>query len=94
MMENRNFSAAPHQYWHNRTGEDNADVHLKRKVMGREVVAVTNGWLDFGPWEQILYGSSTGRGSGCRSRSSARSGAQSYAVQFRCSNLAVDVPAQ
>jgi secondary thiamine-phosphate synthase enzyme len=52
---------APHeptsQYWHNRTGEDNADAHIKRQVMGREVVvAVTNGKLDFGPWEQIFYG--------------------------------------
>ncbi len=52
---------APHeptdQYWHNRTGEDNADAHLKRQLMGREVVvAVTNGNLDFGPWEQIFYG--------------------------------------
>jgi secondary thiamine-phosphate synthase enzyme len=52
---------APHepisQYWHNRTGEDNADAHLKRQVMGREVVvAVTNSRLDFGPWEQIFYG--------------------------------------
>lgn len=52
---------APHepvnQYLHNRTGEDNADAHLKRQVMGREVVvAVTNGELDFGPWEQIFYG--------------------------------------
>jgi secondary thiamine-phosphate synthase enzyme len=52
---------APHepvsQYQHNRTGEDNADAHLKRQVMGREVVvAVTNGRLDFGPWEQIFYG--------------------------------------
>ncbi len=52
---------APHaptsQYHHNRTGEDNADAHLKRQVMGREVVvAVTNGSLDFGPWEQIFYG--------------------------------------
>jgi secondary thiamine-phosphate synthase enzyme len=52
---------APHapttQYHHNRTGEDNADAHLKRQVMGREVVvAVTNGRLDFGPWEQIFYG--------------------------------------
>jgi secondary thiamine-phosphate synthase enzyme len=52
---------APHepvgQYRHNRTGEDNADAHLKRQVMGREVVvAVTNGALDFGPWEQIFYG--------------------------------------
>ena len=54
-------SLAPHepvsQYLHNRTGEDNADAHLKRQVMGREVVvAVTNGRLDFGPWEQIFYG--------------------------------------
>jgi secondary thiamine-phosphate synthase enzyme len=52
---------APHepvtQYSHNRTGEDNADAHLKRQVMGREVVvAVTEGKLDFGPWEQIFYG--------------------------------------
>ena len=44
-------------YWHNRTGEDNADAHMKRQVMGREVVvAVTGGKLDFGPWEQIFYG--------------------------------------
>jgi secondary thiamine-phosphate synthase enzyme len=52
---------APHepvsQYQHNRTGEDNADAHLKRQVMGREVVvAITGGRLDFGPWEQIFYG--------------------------------------
>jgi len=52
---------APHepvsQYQHNRTGEDNGDAHLKRQVMGREVVAaVTGGKLDFGPWEQIFYG--------------------------------------
>jgi secondary thiamine-phosphate synthase enzyme len=52
---------APHaptsQYRHNRTGEDNADAHMKRQIMGREVVvAVTNGQLDFGPWEQIFYG--------------------------------------
>jgi secondary thiamine-phosphate synthase enzyme len=48
----------PHgAYDHNRTGEDNADAHLKRSLMGREVVvAVTNGQLDFGPWEQIFYG--------------------------------------
>ena len=48
----------PHaQYLHNRTGEDNADAHLKRTIMGREVVvAVTAGRLDFGPWEQIFYG--------------------------------------
>jgi secondary thiamine-phosphate synthase enzyme len=48
----------PHsQYRHNDTGEDNADAHIKRSVMGREtVVAVTNGQLDFGPWEQIFYG--------------------------------------
>jgi len=45
------------QYRHNRTGEDNADAHLKRQIMGREVVvAVTRGALDFGPWEQIFYG--------------------------------------
>jgi secondary thiamine-phosphate synthase enzyme len=45
------------QYLHNRTGEDNADAHLKRQVMGREVVvAVTEGRLDFGPWERIFYG--------------------------------------
>ena len=52
---------APHapagQYHHNRTGEDNADAHLKRQIMGREVVvAITKGKLDFGPWEQIFYG--------------------------------------
>lgn len=52
---------APHEpiskYEHNKTGEDNADAHLKRQVMGREVViAITNGQLDFGPWEQIFYG--------------------------------------
>ncbi len=52
---------APHEpvskYRHNRTGEDNGDAHLKRQVMGREVVvAVTGGELDFGPWEQIFYG--------------------------------------
>jgi secondary thiamine-phosphate synthase enzyme len=57
---------APHapvsQYQHNRTGEDNADAHLKRQVMGREVVvAVTAGKLDFGPWEQIFYGEFDGR---------------------------------
>jgi secondary thiamine-phosphate synthase enzyme len=57
---------APHepvsQYIHNRTGEDNGDAHLKRQVMGREVVvAVTNGRLDFGPWEQIFYGEFDGR---------------------------------
>ncbi len=52
---------APHEpvssYQHNRTGEDNADAHMKRQVMGREVVvAITAGKLDFGPWEQIFYG--------------------------------------
>jgi secondary thiamine-phosphate synthase enzyme len=52
---------APHaptsQYQHNRTGEDNADAHMKRQIMGREVVvAITAGKLDFGPWEQIFYG--------------------------------------
>jgi secondary thiamine-phosphate synthase enzyme len=50
-------NAPTDQYWHNRTGEDNADAHLKRQVLGREVVvAVTNGRLDFGTWEQIFYG--------------------------------------
>jgi secondary thiamine-phosphate synthase enzyme len=57
---------APHepvsQYRHNRTGEDNADAHMKRQIMGREVVvAVTEGRLDFGPWEQIFYGEFDGR---------------------------------
>ncbi|MBW1973130.1 MAG: YjbQ family protein [Deltaproteobacteria bacterium] len=57
---------APHEpisrYWHNRTGEDNGDAHLKRQVMGREVViAITDGKLDFGPWEQIFYGEFDGR---------------------------------
>lgn len=57
---------APHepvsQYRHNDTGEDNADAHLKRQIMGREVtVAITNGKLDFGPWEQIFYGEFDGR---------------------------------
>ncbi|MCK5082370.1 MAG: secondary thiamine-phosphate synthase enzyme YjbQ [Candidatus Omnitrophica bacterium] len=57
---------APHapiaQYRHNDTGEDNADAHIKRQVMGREVVvAITGGKLDFGPWEQIFYGEFDGR---------------------------------
>ena len=57
---------APHEpisrYEHNRTGEDNGDAHLKRQIMGREVVvAVTKGDLDFGPWEQIFYGEFDGR---------------------------------
>ena len=57
---------APHepvsQYRHNLTGEDNADAHLKRQVMGRAVVvAITEGKLDFGPWEQIFYGEFDGR---------------------------------
>ena len=53
----------PHsQYKHNDTGEDNADAHLKRTIMGREVVvAITEGKLDFGPWEQIFYGEFDGR---------------------------------
>ena len=51
------FDASPERYAHNRTGEDNADAHMKRQVMGREVVvAITSGKLDFGPWEQIFYG--------------------------------------
>ena len=57
---------APHEpvnsYRHNDTGEDNADSHLKRQIMGREtVVAITNGELDFGPWEQIFYGEFDGQ---------------------------------
>jgi secondary thiamine-phosphate synthase enzyme len=57
---------APHepisQYRHNDTGEDNADAHIKRQLMGREVVvAITDGKLDFGPWEQIFYGEFDGR---------------------------------
>lgn len=60
---------APHlptkQYSHNDTGEDNADAHLKRQIMGREtVVAITRGKLDFGPWEQIFYGEFDG----CRNK--------------------------
>jgi secondary thiamine-phosphate synthase enzyme len=56
------FDASPQRYQHNRTGEDNADAHLKRQVMGREVVvAITQGKLDFGPWEQIFYGEFDGR---------------------------------
>lgn len=64
--ENWLENLAPHEpiehYQHNRTGEDNGDAHLKRQIMGREVVvAVTNGQLDFGPWEQIFYGEFDGR---------------------------------
>jgi secondary thiamine-phosphate synthase enzyme len=56
------FDASPARYRHNRTGEDNADAHMKRQIMGREVVvAVTKGKLDFGPWEQIFYGEFDGR---------------------------------
>ena len=54
--------APPSQYRHNDTGEDNADAHMKRQVMGREVVvAITAGKLDFGPWERIFYGEFDGR---------------------------------
>jgi secondary thiamine-phosphate synthase enzyme len=56
------FDPSPERYAHNRTGEDNADAHMKRQIMGREVVgAVTGGKLDFGPWEQIFYGEFDGR---------------------------------
>ena len=56
------FDPSPQRYRHNRTGEDNGDAHHKRQIMGREVVvAVTNGKLDFGPWEQIFYGEFDGR---------------------------------
>ncbi len=56
------FDASPQRYAHNRTGEDNADAHMKRQIMGREVViAITDGKLDLGPWEQIFYGEFDGR---------------------------------
>jgi len=56
------FDSSPQTYRHNRTGEDNADAHMKRQIMGREVVvAVTEGKLDFGPWEQIFYGEFDGK---------------------------------
>src|SRR5262245_54075067 len=56
------FDASPERYHHNRTGEDNADAHHKRQIMGREVVvAITKGKLDFGPWEQIFYGEFDGK---------------------------------
>ena len=56
------FDSSPETYHHNRTGEENGDAHHKRQIMGREVVvAVTNGALDFGPWEQIVYGEFDGR---------------------------------
>ncbi len=56
------FDASPERYRHNRTGEDNADAHHKRQIMGREVVvAITDGRLDFGPWEQIFYGEFDGK---------------------------------
>jgi secondary thiamine-phosphate synthase enzyme len=56
------YDPSADRYHHNRTGEDNADAHHKRQVMGREVViAVTRGKLDFGPWEQIFYGEFDGR---------------------------------
>ena len=56
------FDASPKRYAHNRTGEDNADAHMKRQIMGREVVvAITAGKLDFGPWERIFYGEFDGK---------------------------------
>ena len=56
------FDPSPQRYHHNRTGEENGDAHQKRQIMGREVVvAITNGKLDFGPWEQIFYGEFDGR---------------------------------
>jgi secondary thiamine-phosphate synthase enzyme len=56
------FDPSPERYHHNRTGEDNGDAHHKRQVMGREVVvAITEGRLDFGPWEQVFYGEFDGR---------------------------------
>jgi secondary thiamine-phosphate synthase enzyme len=62
LVELAPFDPSPERYHHNRTGEDNADAHHKRQVMGREVVvAITDGKLDFGPWEQIFYGEFDGR---------------------------------
>ncbi len=56
------FDPSPERYHHNRTGEDNADAHHKRQIMGREVVvAITGGELDLGPWEQVFYGEFDGR---------------------------------
>ncbi len=56
------YDPSPERYHHHRTGEDNGDAHLKRQVFGREVtVAITDGKLDFGPWEQIFYGEFDGR---------------------------------
>jgi len=56
------FDPSPDRYRHNRTGEDNGDAHHKRQIMGREVVvAITDGRMDFGPWEQIFYGEFDGR---------------------------------
>ena len=56
------YDASAQRYQHNRTGEDNGDAHLKRQIMGREVViAITKGKLDFGPWEQVFYGEFDGR---------------------------------
>ncbi len=62
MVRRISTTCSNNQYDHNDTGEDNADAHLKRQVMGREVVvAITNGELDFGPWEQIFYGEFDGK---------------------------------
>ena len=56
------FDPSPKRYHHNRTGEDNADAHHKRQIMGREVVVgITDGKMDFGPWEQVFYGEFDGR---------------------------------
>jgi secondary thiamine-phosphate synthase enzyme len=64
-LENLAPHAPTEQYLHNDTGEDNADAHLKRQIMGREtVIAITKGKLDFGPWEQIFYGEFDG----CRNK--------------------------
>jgi len=62
LEELAHFDPSPQRYHHSRTGEENGDAHHKRQIMGREVVvAVTNGKLDFGPWEQIFYGEFDGR---------------------------------
>ncbi|MEN6405621.1 MAG: secondary thiamine-phosphate synthase enzyme YjbQ [Thermoguttaceae bacterium] len=60
------YDPSPQAYHHNRTGEDNGDAHHKRQIMGREVVvAITDGKMDFGPWEQIFYGEFDGRRAKC-----------------------------
>ena len=80
------FDASPTRYAHNRTGEDNADAHMKRQIMGREVVvAITGGRLDFGPWEQIFYGEFDGRAGQARADQGDRRVAKCRSVPVPCS---------